>query len=150
MAAAEPNNGLTFRQDYFADPAAWAGLVALLDDTFGIDVGIQDRFGGPDPSSMPFAYFDEGGVCAANFTAFSMPMMIAGRPVKAAGFQSVAVRPQWRGRGLYRDLMNRAFNSCDAQGFELGFLLTDKPSMYEPYGFKVLPQQRSLGCRLRK
>ncbi|URK86450.1 GNAT family N-acetyltransferase [Rhizobium sp. RCAM05350] len=145
MAAAADSRGLTFRQDYFGDPAAWAALVALLQDTFGIDVGTQDRFGGPDPTSMPFAYFDENGVCAANFSAFSMPMMIDDRLVKAAGFQSGAVRPQWRGLGLYRDLMNRAFGWCDEQGFELGILLTDKPAMYEPYGFKMLPQQRFVG-----
>lgn len=146
MTAATGSHGLTFRQDYFADPADWAALVALLQDTFGIDVSIQDRFGGPDPSSVPFAYFDEDGTCAANFSTFSMPMMIDGRLVRAAGFQSGAVRPQWQGRGLYRDLMNRAFNWGDDQGFELGILLTDKPTMYEPYGFRILPQQRFLGA----
>lgn len=131
-----------FRQDYFGDPAAWSALVALLQDTFDIDVSIQDRFGGPDPTSMPFGYFDADGTCIANFSAFSMPVMIEGRPVKAAGFQSGAVRPQWRGRGLYRDLMNRAFAWCDAQGFELGLLLTDKPALYERYGFRVVPQHK--------
>ncbi|WP_426124722.1 GNAT family N-acetyltransferase [Pararhizobium sp. PWRC1-1] len=146
MTAAANSHGLTFRQDYFGDPPAWAALVALLEDTFGIDVSIQDRFGGPDPTSMPFGYFDESGVSAANFSGFSMPMMVDGRLVKAAGFQSGAVRPQWRGQGLYRDLMNRAFGWCDEQGFELGILLTDKPAMYEPYGFRVLPQQRFLGA----
>jgi GNAT superfamily N-acetyltransferase len=146
VAAAADSRGLTFRQDYFGDPAAWAALVALLQDTFGIDVGIQDRFGGPDPTSMPFGYFEDSGVCAANFSAFSMPMMIDGHLVKAAGFQSGAVRPQWRRLGLYRDLMNRAFGWCDEQGFELGILLTDKPAMYEPYGFKILPQQRFVGA----
>ena len=73
-------------------------------------------------------------------------MMIDGRLVKAAGFQSGAVRPQWRGRGLYRDLMNRAFGWCDDQGFELGLLLTDKPAMYEPYGFTILQQQKFVGA----
>jgi len=146
VAAAADDHGLTFRQDYFGDPAAWAALVSLLENTFGIDVSIQDRFGGPDPTSMPFGYFDENGVCAANFSTFSMPMMIDGHLVKAAGFQSGAVRPQWRGRGLYRDLMNRAFGWCDDQGFELGFLLTDKPAMYEPYGFTILPQQKFVGA----
>ncbi|KQS87773.1 MULTISPECIES: GNAT family N-acetyltransferase [unclassified Rhizobium] len=134
-----------FRQDYFGDPAAWSALVALLHDTFDIDVGIQDRFGGPDPTSMPFGYFDADGTCIANFSAFSMSVIIEGRPVKAAGFQSGAVRPQWRGRGLYRDLMNRAFSRCDAQGFELGLLLTDKPALYEPYGFRVVPQHKFVG-----
>jgi GNAT superfamily N-acetyltransferase len=145
MSAAHGSVGLTSRQDYFGDPAAWAALVALLHDTFGIDVSIQDRFGGPDPTSMPFAYFDANGTCVANFSAFSMPMMIDGRLVAAAGFQSGAVRPEWRGRGLYRDLMRRAFAWCDAQSFELGLLLTDKPALYEPYGFKNVPQYQFSG-----
>ncbi|OBZ96921.1 acetyltransferase [Pararhizobium polonicum] len=145
MPGAADSHGLTLRQDYFGDPAAWAGLVALLQDTFGIDVGIQDRFGGPDPTSMPFGYFDGSGACVANFSAFSMPLMIEGRRVKAAGFQSGAVRPEWRGRGLYRDLMRRAFGWCDTQGFELALLLTDKPALYQPYGFKVLPQYQFSG-----
>ncbi|HTO31166.1 MAG TPA: GNAT family N-acetyltransferase [Pararhizobium sp.] len=135
-----------FRQDYFGDSAAWSALVSLLQDTFDIDVGIQDRFGGPDPTSMPFGYFDADGKCVANFSVFSMPVVIGGRSVKAAGFQSGAVRPQWRGRGLYRDLMNRAFAWSDAQGFELGLLLTDKPALYEPYAFRVLPQYRFVGA----
>jgi GNAT superfamily N-acetyltransferase len=145
VVAAADSHGLTFRQDYFGDPVTWAALVALLQDTFGIDVGIQHRFGGPDPTSRPFGYFDENGVCAANFSAFCMPMMIDGRLTNAAGFQSGAVRPQWRGRGLYRDLMKRAFGWCDEQGFEFGILLTDKPGMYEPYGFTVVAQHRFLG-----
>ncbi|WP_349436908.1 GNAT family N-acetyltransferase [Pararhizobium sp. A13] len=145
MPVASAAYGLTFRQDYFGDPAAWAALVALLHDTFRIDVSIQDRFGGPDPTSMPFAYFDENGIGVANFSAFSMPIMIDGRLVTAAGFQSGAVRPEWRGRGLYRDLMRRAFNWCDARGFELGLLLTDKPALYEPYGFKNVPQRQFSG-----
>jgi GNAT superfamily N-acetyltransferase len=134
-----------FRQDYFGDTAAWSALVALLRHTFDIDVGILDRFGGPDPTSMPFGYFDADGTCIANFSAFSMPVMVEGRPVKAAGFQSGAVRPEWRGRGLYRDLMNRAFARCDGQGFELGLVLTDKPALYEPFGFRVVPQHKFVG-----
>lgn len=145
MPVASDSHGLTFRQDYFGDPAAWAGLVALLRDTFGIDVGIQDHFGGADPTSMPFGYFDEAGTCVANFSAFSMPLMIGGHLVKAAGFQSGVVRPEWQGRGLYRDLMRRAFGWCDAQGFELALLLTDKPALYQPYGFKVMPQHQFSG-----
>ncbi|MBB6486410.1 GNAT family N-acetyltransferase [Rhizobium lusitanum] len=133
-------HGLTLRQDYFGDPSAWKGLVDLLQDTFSIDVGIQDKFGGPDRGSMPFGYFDGEGRCIANFSAFSMPMMINGRAVKAAGYQSGAVRPEWRERGLYRDLMRRAFERTAAEGYELDLLLTDKPELYERYGFRTVPQ----------
>jgi GNAT superfamily N-acetyltransferase len=136
---------LTFRQDYFGDPVAFRGLVALLQDIFGIDIGLQNRLGGPDPSSMPFGYFDGPDRCVANFSAFSMPLVIGGRTVKAAGYQSGAVRPDFRGQGLYRDLMRRAFSWADAAGFEAGILLTDKPDLYAPYGFHVVPQFQFCG-----
>jgi GNAT superfamily N-acetyltransferase len=138
--AAPHDDRLTFRQDYFGDPAAWTALVDLLRDIFSIDVSLLDQFGRPDPTSMPFGYFNDAGLCVANFSGFSMPVVINGREVKAAGFQSGAVRPDWRGRGLYRDLLNRAFAWTDSQGFELGLLLTDKPALYEPYGFRTVPQ----------
>ncbi len=140
MSDIAQTHGLTLRQDYFGDPVAWKGLVDLLEDTFSIDVGIQDRFGGPDPSSTPFGYFDGDGRCVANFTAFSMPLIINGKPVKAAGYQSGAVLPEWRGRGLYRDLIQRAFARTEAEGYEFDLLLTDKPALYERYGFRILSQ----------
>lgn len=136
---------LTLRQDYFDDPAALQALADLLHDVFGIDITLQNRLGGPDPSSMPFGYFDEAGRCVANFSAFSMPLVIGGRVIRAAGFQSGAVRPEFRGRGLYRDLMHRAFDWADAQGFEVGLLLTDKPGLYRPFGFDVMPQFKFCG-----
>ncbi|KQW31966.1 acetyltransferase [Rhizobium sp. Root274] len=136
---------LTLRQGYFANPDAFQALADLLQDVFGIDITLQNRLGGPDPSSMPFGYFDETGRCIANFSAFAMPLVIEGRVVRAAGFQSGAVRPDYRGRGLYRDLMQRAFAWADAEGFEVGILLTDKPDLYRAFGFQVLPQFRFCG-----
>jgi predicted N-acetyltransferase YhbS len=132
--------GLTFRQDYFADSAAYKGLVDLLRDTFDIDISQQDRLGGPNPSSMPFGYFDVEGRCVANLSAFSMPLVINGKSVRAVGYQSGAVRPEHRRQGLYRDLMQRAFGWAAAQGFDLGILLTDKPALYQPCGFRSVQQ----------
>ncbi len=138
-------SGLTFRQNYFADPAGWKALADLLQDTFHIDISALDNLGGMEPSSMPFAWFDETGVCAANFSAFSMPMMVSGQRRKVAALQSGAVRPEHRGKGLYRDLMQRAFAWIDAEEFELSILYTDKPAMYEPYGFKTVPLHKFTG-----
>jgi GNAT superfamily N-acetyltransferase len=133
-------DGLGLRTGYFGDAGAFQALADLLRDTFDIDVGAVDRFGGQDPTSMPSGYFDADGQCVANFSAFSMPLVIGGEPVRAVGYQSGAVRPQYRGRGLYRDLMQRTFNWADAQGFECGILLTDKPGLYEPHGFRTVAQ----------
>ena len=133
-------SGLTLRTGYFDDKAAFLGLASLLEDTFGIDITHVDQLGGPDPTSMPFAYFDEAGRCVANFTAFCLPLIVDGRSVRAAGYQSGAVRPEFRGQGLYRDLMRRAFGWSGEQGFERGLLLTDKPSLYQPFGFRSVAQ----------
>ncbi|NLS02003.1 GNAT family N-acetyltransferase [Rhizobium sp. P32RR-XVIII] len=138
-------SGLTFRQDYFHDPVAWRALVSLLDDTFGIDIGPLQDLGGPDPTSMPFGWFAADGALAANLSAFAMPLVINGRQINAAAFQSGAVRPPWRGRGLYRDLTRKALEWCESQEFEAIVLYTDKPSLYEPYGFRSLPMHRHSG-----
>lgn len=133
-------DGLELRTDYFGDRASFQALVDLLRDTFDIDIGAVDRFGGVDPTSMPFGYFDRDGRCVANFSAFSMPVVIDGKPVRAVGYQSGAVPPEYRGRGLYRDLMQRAFGWAQVEGFVLAILLTDKPGLYVPYGFGIVEQ----------
>jgi predicted N-acetyltransferase YhbS len=138
--------GLIFRSDYFGDTAAWHSLATLLEETFGIDVTALDRLGGPDPTSMPFAWFDADGICIANITAFSLPLVTNGTFVRAAGLQSGAVRPNHRGQGLFRDVMEAALDRCDAEGFEAVALLTDKPALYERHGFRTLAQHRFVGA----
>ncbi|MGM4912802.1 GNAT family N-acetyltransferase [Rhizobium sp. 768_B6_N1_8] len=140
------SDGLTFRQDYFSDPAAWSALVSLLDDTFGIDIDPLRELGGPDPTSMPFGWFTDEGQLAANLSAFAMPFVLNGRLVNAAAFQSGAVRPPWRGRGLYRDVTGKALAWCEARDFEAIILYTDKPALYEPYGFRSLPLHKYVGA----
>lgn len=139
-------DNLELRIGYFDDAEAFGALGDLLQETFGIDIGIIDRFGGPDPTSMPFGYFDRAGRCVANFSAFSMPLIVDGKPVRAAGYQSGAVRPDYRGLGLYRDLMRCAFDWSKAQGFDMGILLTDKPNLYTPHGFRVVEQHCFAGA----
>ena len=119
-----------------------------MSDVFGIDISVQKRFGGPNPSSMPFGFFDAKGRCVANFSAFTMPMIVAGAEVKFAGYQSGAVRPEYRGRGLYRHLMKSAFDWAEETGHTAGILLTDKPAIYTPYGFRVVEQFMTLGPAL--
>ena len=140
------HSGLTFRSDYFGDPAAFRALADLLEATFDIDITILHRLGGPDPTSVAFAWFDDTGACIANISAFSLPLVIDGVLVRAAGLQSGAVRPSHRGRGLYRDVMQKALVHCDAEGFEAVALLTDTPDLYRRYGFRPLVQHRFSGA----
>lgn len=137
--------GLELRSGYFSDRPSFLALADLLRDIFEIDITSLDRFGGPDLTAMPFGYFDADGRCVANFSAFSMPLTVEGRSVRAVGYQSGAVRPEYRGQGLYRDLMQRAFAWSDTQGFEAGLLLTDKPDLYVQYGFATVAQHSFRG-----
>ena len=136
---------LVFRQDYFDEPGGWQAITDLLRDIFGVDISPLDRFGGHDRSNMPSAFFDRDGCCVANFSAFAMPLMIDGRSIKAAGLQSGAVRPAFRGLGLFRDLIRITLDRCETAGFETLVLYTDKPGLYTPYGFRVVPQHRVSG-----
>lgn len=131
---------LELRTGYFADRSSFLALAGLLKDIFDIDIGLLDRFGGPDLAAMPFGYFDAEGRCIANFSAFAMPLVVDGRPVRAVGYQSGAVRPEYRRRGLYRDVMQRAFDWASTEGFEADLLLTDTPDLYRRYGFETVPQ----------
>lgn len=139
------HDGLTFRSGYFDDPAAWRALAGLLEAVFGINVTVMDRLGGPDPSSVPFGWFDASGACIANITAFSLPLVMDGAFVNAAGLQSGAVRPDHRGKGLYRAVMDAALRHCDAKGFTAVALLTDTPDLYHRRGFRPLAQHRFTG-----
>lgn len=136
---------LTFRSGYFGDPAASRALAGLLQDVFGIDVTIMDRLGGPDPTGIPFSWFDADGACIANISAFSLPLVIDGVSLRAAGLQSGAVRLGHRGMGLYRDVMEAALAHCDAEGFATVALLTDTPALYGRYGFEPMAQHRFTG-----
>lgn len=131
---------LIFRQDYFDDPAGWQAISDLLHEVFGVDISPLNGLGGHDRSNMPSAWFDTAGRCVANFSAFSMPLMIDGRRVEAAGWQSGAVRPQYRGRGLFRELIRITLQRCEEAGYEAIVLYTDKPGLYLPYGFVTVPQ----------
>ncbi|MCQ4631511.1 GNAT family N-acetyltransferase [Shinella sp. CPCC 100929] len=137
--------GLVFRSDYLGDTAVWRALADLLEETFGIDITALDRLGGPDPTSVPFAWFDAAGTCIANISVFSLPLVMNSTFVRAAGLQSGAVQPSHRGQGLFRDVMEAALAHCDAEGFEAVALLTDKPDLYARLGFRTLEQHRFVG-----
>lgn len=145
MNAPQTFPGLTFRQDYFDDPAGWKAISDLLMTVFGVDISPLDALGGHDRSNMPSAYFDAGGRCVANFAAFSMPLVIDGRKVRAAACQSGAVLPDYRGRGLFRELIRITLERCEQAGFEAIVLYTDKPALYEPYGFVAFREQTFSG-----
>lgn len=137
-------SGLVFRTHLGTDMASRVALDALLFEIFKLDLGPLDALDGRDPTYTSFSYFDGKGRCVANASICALPLVVEGRLVDAMGIQSVAVRPELRGRGLFRDVMQRTLAWCDARS-PLVLLTTAAPELYYRFGFRVVPEHRIVG-----
>lgn len=137
-----PSPELVFRFDTAASPLGRAELARLIRDEFDIDVTPLDRTG-HDPSIVGFGWW-AGNELVANVSLHRRTLWLTGKPVEAFGLQSVAVRPPWRGRGLFRDLMARALAHADAR-VGLVTLTTETPALYTPFGFRAVAESSFAG-----
>src|SRR5262249_28540546 len=70
-----------------------------------------------------------------------IPMMLEGREVRAGGIHAVCTHPDFRGRGLYKALMSEVMRWCHNR-YQTLVLTTSQPFLYEPFGFRVMPECR--------
>ena len=126
---------LHFRSGYSHTAEGLGELKRLIGDVFGIDISPLDRLG-HDPSVVAFGWWRAGRLIA-NVSLYERRLILSGAPVLALGVQSVAVRPQWRGRGLFRDLMQRALRYADVRT-DLVILVTQTPGHNVPFRFRPL------------
>ncbi|WP_414476189.1 GNAT family N-acetyltransferase [Microvirga sp. M2] len=141
-------NPLNFRSDYARSKQGLSELTRLIYDVFDVDVSPLDRLG-HDPSVVVFGWW-RGNELVANVSLYERQLWLMGEPVSALGVQSVAVRPEWRGKGLFRDLMGRALSFADAR-VKLVTLATGTPSLYTPFGFRQIEEATfSAGLALRQ
>lgn len=130
-------NPLDFRSDYAHSSEGLSELTRLIYDVFEVDVSPLDRLG-HDPSVVAFGWWFNNEL-VANVSLYKRSLWLLGEQVTAFGVQSVAVRPEWRGKGLFRDLMGRALSYADAR-VDLIILATDTPSLYKPFGFRQIKE----------
>lgn len=128
---------LDFRSDYAHSREGLSELSRLIYDVFEVDVSPLDRLG-HDPSIVAFGWW-HGKELVANVSLYERQLWLMGEQVPAFGVQSVAVRPERRGKGLFRDLMRRALNYADAR-VNLVILATGTPSLYTPFGFRQITE----------
>lgn len=129
---------LIFRKDDFADSARRQPLLDLLRDVFAIDLAELSTRDIWHPGYRAFSYWS-GKTLAANVSIRPLPLMVGGKTVRAAQLHAVATRPQWRRRGLFADLMNRVLDYAEGR-FDRLLLFTAEPALYQPFGFRLLPQ----------
>lgn len=113
--------------------------MALIDKVFpGCKDMAQrgDKYGATwSEVSTPFI-IEEGAAIIAHLGVIPIDFTLNGKAYKAAAFHGICVDPAHRGKGLFKQLMGEAFDYCKNR-FDSTILFTDKPELYNSFGFKV-------------
>lgn len=85
------------------------------------------------------AVVESAGRLVACAQVFRKQIRLAGSVIPLGGIGSVATHPEYRGRGLARDLLLEREQYLRDEGFPLGLLFTDIPEFYAKLGWVALP-----------
>lgn len=128
----------------YADPAERAELFRLLGTAWPALPGkleVAARFGWPwDAVTTPFVSRADGRL-VSHVGVLDLPVRLGGRERRVAGIHAVCTDPAFRRKGHYRAAMEAALAFVDAR-WDAAKLHTDQPWLYEPFGFRVVPQHR--------
>jgi GNAT superfamily N-acetyltransferase len=130
-------NHFTFAAGYSSNDVLREKLYPLFERVFKIPVHTLEDFyqrGFWNPSYRPYTFFD-GDKAVANVSMFTMPLMIKQKTTRVAAIQSVMTDPDYRGKGLMKQLMKKMLKDIDRE-FETAMLLTSSPELYIPFGFR--------------
>jgi predicted N-acetyltransferase YhbS len=131
------------RADYY-DPVVRPAIYDLLDTSFSRlseRIAISDRLGAVwHEVSTAFVAFEDG-LAVSHTGVIEIPMVIGGQPRTVAGIHAVCTRPGYRGRGLSTAVMREALEYADSRT-DLAILTTSITGFYEPFGFRVVPENR--------
>jgi GNAT superfamily N-acetyltransferase len=139
---------IDFLGHYRDNPDLLRQIFELLDLAFPeLSLSAQERAARPlgchwEEISTPFVYWD-GERPVSHVGVLEIPMVLEGREVRAGGVHAVCTHPDFRGRGLYKTLMSDVMRWCEGR-YQTLVLTTSQPLLYEPFGFRVMPE-----CRFR-
>jgi predicted acetyltransferase len=111
-----------------------------------------EAFGSP-PGGTPAFTLGEGlwrwgmfdaDVLAAKANDRAYQSMIGGRPVPTAGVAGVAVAPEYRGRGLARQMMRHLLTGARDRGAVVASLFRTAPALYRSLGFENVAELRTV------
>ncbi|WP_242226740.1 GNAT family N-acetyltransferase [Bacillus cereus group sp. BfR-BA-01358] len=116
-------------------------LFPLFEEVFGIPSQTLHDFserGYWDDTYKALSFLQEDKAIA-NVAVFSLPLLVNGEKINAAGIQSVMTHPNFRRQGLMKQLMSKMIEEIDKK-CECTLLFTEKPELYTSYGFKVVQE----------
>ena len=114
----------------------------LLETCFpGITQAEQESLalGSPwEKTSTPFVYFHEE-LAITHVGLLELPLVLMGHTVRVGGIHAVGTRPEFRRHGYYRQVMTEVLQYC-ASRYDTLLLTTGQPTLYEPFGFRVVQE----------
>ncbi|MED1408489.1 MULTISPECIES: GNAT family N-acetyltransferase [Bacillus] len=116
-------------------------LFPLFEEVFGITSQTWHDFSAKgywDYTYKALSFLQDDNVIA-NAAAFSLPLLINGEKISAAGIQSVMTHPDFRRRGLMTQLLNKLIEEIDKQ-CECILLFTENPKLYTSFGFQIVQE----------
>ncbi len=138
---------MEYRSDYFDDPDATASFERATREIFRLDFTRWKDRGLWNAGYRPFSAFVEG-VCVASLCVYPSQMRVGGRPKQGAQLLTVGTLPEYRSRGIQRELWARAHawirRECD-----FAFLFTDDEAagLYTGLGLRRQPEfSESVSC----
>jgi GNAT superfamily N-acetyltransferase len=137
-------DSLALRTRYWDDPEARAAFNRFMIHTFRLDFGAWEAAGYWDDAYTPFSLF-AGGEVAASVCVYLLDFIIDGRPARLAQISGVGTRPEFRRRGLNRQLTEIALEWAEGQHRGV-FLFADLEAVpfYQKCGFT--PIEEYLAC----
>jgi GNAT superfamily N-acetyltransferase len=131
---------LEFIRDYKTNAVYRNGFIDLAGTVFGIDFAPWHARGFWNGNYVCYSYFD-GDRAVANVSVNRMNLVIGGKTRPAFQLGTVMTHPDYTGRGLAKDLMNKALADCDKE-HDLVYLLANKDvvGFYPMFGFTPVPQ----------
>ncbi len=127
---------MTLRTDYWDDPAATRAFQDFMIAMFNLDFTRWRAGGYWDTDYRPISYFDTDRI-VSNVCVYSLPMIVDGRPIRAAQISAVGTLPDCRGQGLNRALTRMAEEwARPAHPFLFLFADDDAVAFYRKLGFQ--------------
>lgn len=134
---------LTYREDYWDDRERKTAFLNFMIPLFRLDLSPWDKRGFWDHNYRPFSFFD-GPCLVSNVCVYSMDMVVLGRRCRVAQISAVGTRPEYRRRGLSRELTERAL-AWARDSHEFFFLFADHDAFpfYQSCGFRGVAEYKS-------
>jgi len=131
---------LEFRREYWDDISARAAFKTFIHKIHGLDFSAWDDGGFWDHAYTPFSFF-HGGKVVSNVCVYLLDVVINGEKMRLAQISGVGTLPEWRRRGLNRELTDAGL--AWARGKHEGIFLfadTDALTYYGRCGFSPVDE----------